>query len=67
MSNIELFQDKPLLVDKIEITPTSLSVVGEMEEADYDVAWQKLALVHGGTQWWIGDLYNSSCTLPYIV
>ena len=59
MTDIELFQEKHLLVNKIELTPTSLKIIGDMNEDDYGLAWTKLALVHGGTQWWIGDLYNA--------
>lgn len=60
MKNLELFQEKPLLADKIELTPTSLVIRGDMSEVDYELAWGKLALVHGGTQWWIGDLADQS-------
>jgi len=59
MKNLELFQEKPLLADKIELTPTSLAIRGDMNEADYELAWGKLAYLEGAIEWWSGDLWNA--------
>jgi len=55
MSNIELFQEKPLLADKIELTPTSLEIIGKLNEQEMDWMWNRLAYTHGGAAWWAGD------------
>ena len=60
MKNLELFQEKALLADKIELTPVSLQVVGEMSDGDREITWQKLAHISGGIQRWVGDFYNAT-------
>ena len=60
MTDIELFHEKPLLADKFTLTSTSLEISGEISGDELDYAWMKFAQVHGGTQWWIGDLYSQT-------
>ena len=55
MTDIELFQEKPLFANKIELTPTSLTIIGEMNDEELDLLWRRLSYSHGGVQWWVGD------------
>ncbi len=57
---IRLFQESLPLTRKIELTSVSLQVTDELDAIERELIWQKLAQVHGGTQWWIGDFYNAT-------
>jgi len=60
MANISLFSESLPLAEKVVLTPTSLELVGVLGAVEQELAWRKLAQVHGGTQWWIGDLADQT-------